>query len=53
MTIVNGDVHVCPDCLDRIYRTCDDCGGHFLKEDIEDGLCPTCRTAHEEEAGAA
>jgi len=52
MTIVNGDVHVCPDCLERKYRKCEECGEYFLKEDVEDGLCPTCRAAHEEEVGA-
>lgn len=52
MTIVNGDIHVCSYCLESKYKTCSVCGEYFLKEDLEDGLCPTCRATVEEEEGA-
>lgn len=35
----------CPICFGAYEDTvmCDECGGHFLPSELEDGLCPDCR----------
>ena len=42
MTEVHNGGQVCRSCLSDHYAECTNCGGHFHKDDMKDGLCPNC-----------
>ena len=38
-------IYVCPICNGNYEEaeTCEECGGYFLADELEDGLCEKCR----------
>ena len=37
------EIWVCGDCLNEHYVKCEECGEYYHKDNVVDGLCPSCR----------
>ena len=47
---IDGSPVVCPECLEKCFKECDDCSFYYRKEDFEHPqYCPDCAPAYEEE----